>query len=69
MISIEAFQKIKLEVNEHEQYLSFLRNFGSEEASCLAAAIYRKGIVVTDDRMARNYCKENHVPVAGTIGI
>lgn len=64
-----GFQKISLNENEQARYLIFLRHFGAGEASCLAAAIHRNGVVVTDDRMARNTCKENHVPVTGTIGI
>lgn len=64
-----SFQKIFLNDKEQSQYLTLLRNLGSGEASCIAAATQRNGIVVTDDRMARNCCKENHVSVTGTIGI
>lgn len=64
-----SFQKVSLDETELSQYLNLLRNLGAGEASCIAAARYRKGIVVTDDRMARNFCRENHLPLTGTIGI
>lgn len=64
-----GFEKTSLVDSEQGSYLLLLRNLGDGEASCIAAASERKGIVVTDDRMARNFCKERNVPVTGTIGI
>ncbi len=65
-----GFQKITLTEKEQNHYMLLLRNLGEGEASCLAAAIQRSGIgFVTDDRAARNFCKERDVPVTGTIGI
>lgn len=46
-----------------------LKNLGDGEASCIACALKRRGIVVTDDRMARNICKEHAIAVTGTFGI
>lgn len=69
LIAGGSFQKVSLDERELVHYLTLLRNLGAGEASCLAAAMHRDGIVVTDDRMARNSCRENHVPVTGTIGI
>lgn len=63
------FSKTSLIPSEHETYLALLRNLGTGEASCIAAAEQRKGIVVTDDRLARNICKERIIPLTGTIGI
>lgn len=69
LIEGNCFSLIILNQIELDQYLIFLRHLGSGEASCIAAAMYRGGIVVTDDRMARNKCRENQVLVTGTIGI
>lgn len=65
----KGFQKISMIEEEQIQYIPLLRNLGEGEASCIAVALQRKGIVVTDDRMARNFCKELNIPVTGTIGI
>lgn len=64
-----GFTRTILTLSEHDTYLLLLRNLGAGEASCIAAAEQRDGIVVTDDRMARNMCKERNIPVTGTIGI
>ena len=48
---------------------SFRRTLGAGEASCLAHAKRSHGVVVTDDRAARQFCDELHIPVTGTIGI
>jgi hypothetical protein len=66
---LTVFQKITLVEQEQRFYLLQLRNLGAGEASCLAAALHRNGIVATDDKMARNCCKKNNIPVTGTIGI
>lgn len=69
MFSKNGFRKISLSEKEHADYLILLRQLGEGEASCIAAAIHRKGIVVSDDRMARNTCREKDIPITGTIGI
>lgn len=65
----DGFKTVSLETIEYSIYLSLLRNLGSGEASCIAMAEQRGGVVVTDDRLARNICKERNIPVTGTIGI
>jgi len=42
---------------------------GSGEASCIALAKHRGGVVVTDDLLARRICSLHGVQVSGTIGI
>jgi predicted nucleic acid-binding protein len=65
----DGFQKIFLTEEEQLLYLALLKNLGAGEASCIASAFHRKGVVVTDDRVARNFCKERSVAVSGTVGI
>lgn len=59
----------QLTSSERQSKISLLRNLGSGEASCIACAIHRGGVVVTDDRAARAACKDFDIPVTGTIGI
>ena len=54
---------------ESELFVDLLRTLGSGEASCVALARHRGGIVATDDRAARRSCAERGVLVTGTIGI
>ncbi len=54
---------------ENELFVELLRTLGSGEASCVALARHRAGIVATDDRAARSSCAERRVAVTGTIGI
>jgi len=44
-------------------------HLGKGEASCIAAAKIRSGIVVTDDRATRKICRQLEIPVTGTVGI
>ena len=39
------------------------------EAECLALAIHRKGVIVTDDRGARQKAAQRGVEMSGTIGV
>lgn len=55
--------------NERGAYLQMLRVLAPGEASCIACAKHRRGIVVTDDKTARDCCKEQGVKYTGTIGI
>ncbi len=54
---------------EREFYRNLLRTLSPGEASCVTLARTRGGVVVTDDRTARNRCFDDGVPVTGTIGI
>lgn len=54
---------------ESKLFVDLLHTLGSGEASCVALAFHRGGIVATDDRAARGRCTERGVPVTGTIGI
>ncbi len=64
-----GFQKTSLTEKELPEYIASLRNLGEGEASCIAAALKRNGTVVTDDRVARNFCKERNIGISGTLGI
>jgi predicted nucleic acid-binding protein len=54
---------------EQEVYRRLLARLGEGEASSIAAALERKGTVVTDDRAARNVRREFEIALSGTIGI
>lgn len=54
---------------ERQTKVPLLQSLGAGEASCIACAIHRGGIVVTDDRTARATCSDYGIPVTGTIGI
>jgi predicted nucleic acid-binding protein len=58
-----------LTAEERRIYQELLRILSPGEASCIASAEVRGGIVVTDDRAARGCCEEREVPFTGTIGI
>lgn len=58
-----------LSPDERDLYRQLLRTLGPGEASCIACAKTRGGIVVSDDRAARDCCAERVVPCTGTIGI
>jgi len=42
---------------------------GAGERTCLAVALHRKALFVSDDRDARRAAKKNGVPVTGTLGV
>jgi predicted nucleic acid-binding protein len=42
---------------------------GAGERTCLAVAIHRQGLLVSDDLDARRAAREHNVPTAGTLGI
>jgi predicted nucleic acid-binding protein len=54
---------------ERQTYRELLRVLAPGEASCIACARHRDGIVVTDDRAARECCAERAVRFTGTVGI
>jgi predicted nucleic acid-binding protein len=58
-----------LSAEERGIYRELLRVFSPGEASCIACAKARGGIVVTDDRTARERSRDHGVAFTGTIGI
>ena len=58
-----------MQTAEHALFAELLRTLGAGEASCIALARHRGGVVVSDDRAARRRCSDLGVPVTGTIGI
>ena len=64
-----ALTEYSLSRKERRLFVELLRNLGSGEASCIAAARQKQAMVVTDDRMARTVCAEMDIPVTGTVGI
>jgi predicted nucleic acid-binding protein len=48
---------------------SFSTRLGAGERSCLAAAVWRQGLLATDDLDARHIARQRSVPLTGTIGI
>lgn len=63
------FSQYSLSSGERQVYTSLLANLGAGEASSIAAVKTVDGIVVTDDKFARNICRERGIKVTGTIGI
>ena len=58
-----------MDTAERELFAELLRTFGAGEASCIALALQRDGVVVTDDRTARRRCASHGIRVTGSIGI
>ena len=65
----KTFPYVILDSAERQIFHQLLRTLDSGEASCIAAATGRNGIVVTDDRVARTACEEREIRFTGTIGI
>ncbi len=63
------FRITALSLEERRLYLAMLQNLGPGEASAIACARRRHGVVVTDDRAARSACEDHAVRFTGTIGI
>lgn len=42
---------------------------GEGERSCIAIAVYRKGVFVSDDLPARKVAKQHQIPLIGTLGV
>lgn len=55
--------------DEHQLRAEFDLLLDPGEASCLALAISRRMILVTDDLAARRLAQERNVPLTGTLGI
>jgi predicted nucleic acid-binding protein len=58
-----------LSTGERRAFQRLLRALAPGEASCIVCAKARKGVVATDDRLARDCCAAEGVPFTGTIGI
>ena len=65
----QTFLLLSLSPAEYEHYQQLITHLGKGEASCIALARTRKGVVMTDDRTARNQCSQLNLPFSGTIGI
>lgn len=48
---------------------SFSTRLGAGERACLAVAVYRHGLLASDDLDARRIAQQQNVPLTGTIGI
>jgi len=68
-IENKKFGTVELSPLEKKQCYALNQTLGLGEASCIAAASHRKGIVITDDRTARQFCQEKSINFTGTIGI
>ena len=55
--------------SERKIFRNLLRTLSPGEASCIACAQSRGGIVITDDKAARLSCQDLNVKFTGTIGI
>ena len=69
LLENKIFMLISLSEQARQLYPNFIAHLGKGEASCIAAAKISQGIVVTDDRSARQQCRHSHVSFTGTIGI
>lgn len=49
--------------------MSLPPRLGAGERTCIAVAVHRKALFVSDDRDARLAAKKNGVPVTGTLGV
>ena len=65
----KTFMLVSLSDQGRQLYSNLIAHLGKGEASCIAVAKVSKGIVVTDNRSARQQCDHSHVPFTGTIGI
>jgi len=69
LIDGKIFMLISLSNQARKLYSKMITHLGKGEASCIAVAKELKGIVVTDDRVARQQCSHFNIPFTGTIGI
>ncbi len=69
LINGKAFMLISLSNQARKSYSKMITHLGKGEASCIAAAKELRGIVVTDDRAARQQCHRFDILFTGTIGI
>lgn len=69
LLSDKTLTLVSLSDQARQLYSNLIVHLGKGEASCLALAKVYNGIVVTDDRSARQQCNHSHIPFTGTIGI
>ena len=69
LLSNKTFMLLPLPGQARQFYSNLIIHLGKGEASCIAAAEVLKGIVVTDDRSARQQCRHYNIQFTGTIGI
>ena len=69
LIADDRFRLASLNPQQRIRYRELRRSLGSGEASCIAWSQGGRGVVVSDDRRARQACRSAGVPFTGTIGI
>jgi predicted nucleic acid-binding protein len=69
LLSDKTLTLVSLSDQARQSYSNLIIHLGKGEASCLAMAKVSDGIVVTDDRSARQQCNYSHISFTGTIGI
>jgi hypothetical protein len=65
----EWLEIVKLSSTEEDHLTRIRRILGEGEASCIAVALERGGILFTDDGDARRYALRLGIPVSGTLGV
>ena len=65
----KGLSPIELTTNERELSNGLSNMLGLGESTCIAVAIHRNGMFVTDDRKARQVALELGVKVTGSLGI
>jgi predicted nucleic acid-binding protein len=59
----------ELTVREEEHLAQLRTVLGDGEAACIAVLLERKGILLSDDLLARRHAQRRGIPVSGTLGI
>lgn len=60
---------IELTEQEIEWENALSQKLGAGERSCIAIALHRQGVFVSDDSLARATAKQNGIALTGTLGI
>ena len=69
LVDKDSLRLVALDKAEQTTLRQLITHLGHGEAGTIAAAHHRQGVVVTDDRAARQTCNEMAIPLTGTIGI
>lgn len=69
LIEIKVLSLCSLSMKGYASFKEMTGFLGKGEASCIAFAKEKSGIVVTDDRAARKQCVNMEISFTGTIGI
>ncbi len=69
LLENKIFKLVSLSKKARKSYLELILHLGRGEASCIASAKVQSGVVVTDDRAARQQCSNMGISVTGTVGI